>query len=201
MRAATNLSVLLAAHARKPSLPGSLRWAEGASKRRTRSSDSDEAVELFSEYSCFWLLAAWPSELLEKMHCGRHDFFFLRRHRRGMMYYGLQAWARLLPRLPAVEVRVLSPRSWSSTRPKNAKSCQAAPSVLSHRKHATSSWANSEIGFGFPSQKVFQTFSFFSFNSNTNCPEIGFLNDAACPDQSNPNWILTFFSKLDFFHR
>ena len=59
----------LAVQARKLSPPGSLGWAERALERRVRRIDCDEAIDVLSENSCFWLDgsifgAAWPAELV-----------------------------------------------------------------------------------------------------------------------------------------
>lgn len=74
VRAPASLSFLLTAQSRKPSRSGSITGrAEGASRRRARSSDSDEAIELL-ERTLVVLLnrwvgfrPAWPSECVENL--------------------------------------------------------------------------------------------------------------------------------------
>ena len=58
----------------------------------------------------------------------------------------LWTWARLLSRSPLAEVRVYH---LDRGRRRSQNSPQAAPSVLSHHEHATSSWANSQFLFVF----------------------------------------------------
>ena len=112
--AADRLCFFLAAQARKLSLSASLEWAEEALKRHARDSDSDAAIEVLSFSSVFWvdrvvLLALGRPSWRKNCACDRHDFF-LRSHRRDTLCYGLYPWARLLSRLPPVDVHDLSPR-------------------------------------------------------------------------------------------
>ena len=87
-----------------------------AEKRRRCSYPSLERILCalsLSLCSC----AVRPIVLFEKMRL-RPPCSFLRRHPRGMLCYGLFAWARLVHRSPFVEVHDLSHQSLSSTKPK-----------------------------------------------------------------------------------
>ena len=122
VRAAPSLIFFLVAQDRKLSLSGCLGWEEGALKRHVRNSSDDAAIEVASVFSVFLLVCSvfvivGRSSRQTKLGL-RPPCFFFRRHCRGTMFYGLWAWARLLLRSPFVEVRVLSPRSWSPRWPR-----------------------------------------------------------------------------------
>ena len=139
MRAAAGVSFLLAAQARKPSPSWSLGWAEGASKRRARSSDGDEAIEILSEYSCFRLVGSvfvrhGRTSWFNNWDRGRHDPFS-----------GATAGVRCSMVCGRgrgccsgrFSLRVAFYRLDHGRR-LGQKSRQAFPGVLSHREHALS---------------------------------------------------------------
>ena len=124
--AAASLSFLLAAQAWKPFPPESLRWAEGASKCRARSSDGDGAIELSlsSEFWCFGVVGLFFVRL------GKASWSKFWDHGCHDICLGATAGVRCSVvcrrgrgccsgRL-SFKVGVLSPRLWSSMRPKIA---------------------------------------------------------------------------------
>ena len=125
----------------------SLGRAEGSLKRRRRNGDGDAAIAVPGVPSRFRPIArvsgsSWRIELVRKLGL-RLPLLLSRRHRRGTMCFGLQAWAWLLSRRPRVEVHVFSPRPRSS---KRIKSCTGMPpGALTHREHAGRSRVNSQI--------------------------------------------------------
>ena len=72
-------SVFFTAQAKKLSLSVSTEWAEEALKRHARDSDGDEAIEVLSFSSVFWvdgllLVALGRSSPWKNCACDRHDF-------------------------------------------------------------------------------------------------------------------------------
>ena len=94
VRAVSSLFFVLVAQARKLSLTGSLGWAEEALKCDPLNSDGGAAIEVLSVSSVFWVYTGTSVLVL----LGRSTWLkiglatammFLRRHRRGMLCYGL----------------------------------------------------------------------------------------------------------------
>ena len=109
--AADSLCFFLATQARKLSLSASLEWAEETIERHPRDNDDDAAIEVV-EFSFLVLgrsrasLRALPIELVGK-NCLRPPGFLLRSLGRSTLCYDMHLLARLLPRLPPVEVHDL----------------------------------------------------------------------------------------------
>ena len=108
---ANGLFVFMASQASKLSLSASLEWAEETIERHPRDNDDDAAIEVV-EFSFLVLgrsrasLRALPIELVGK-NCLRPPGFLLRSLGRSTLCYDMHLLARLLPRLPPVEVHDL----------------------------------------------------------------------------------------------
>ena len=110
VRAAASLFFFSAAQARNLSLSGTLGWAEGALTSHPRNSDGGAAIEFFCVLGLsLGSLTVWAIDLVERLGL-RPPCYFLRRHRRRALCYGLLAWAWLVPWSLFVELHNLFPQ-------------------------------------------------------------------------------------------